>query len=531
MRIGLLHGYELTGSGSNEYCRYLSRALASAGHEVHLWCREPDPAGIAHATAAIAWDADGAPHEIFDRAGSEDGSCTIHQMPHASVRPVYLTDKQRDGCVKSFLELSDAELDEYHELTVRVVRAGVAAYPIDVMHANHLIWQPRVAQEVGVPYVVFPHGSAIEYVVRHDARYLEAARDGLRGALGIVSGNREVLERVFDLFPEDRAHLEGKARVAGVGVDTDLFVPVTRSERRASIARLTAPEAAPARGKTAEQRAELRLRLAERDFGAMSVFRNSYDQASPDADAVERLASLDHEGAKLLLFVGSLTAGKGLQDLLCALPDVFEDVPSAQLIVVGNGAFREVLEGLVHAIDLGDERLWTFIRENGFGLDSGELQGPFETLPELVPTFPGFGERVLFLGRLDHARLQHVFPCADLAVFPSVVPEAYPLVLMEALANGVVPVVSDFSGFRDGLDELALRLGDSLVDKMRLPVGDDRVSAITSRLTQLLRTTVGNEQKRRLREIAVESYDWRVRARELTDVLQDLLEVTPVERA
>ncbi len=44
---------------------------------------------------------------------------------------------------------------------------------------------------------------------------------------------------------------------------------------------------------------------------------------------------------------------------------------------------------------------------------------------------------VYFLGRLDHARLKFLFPCADIGVFPSIVPEACPLVLMESLANGV----------------------------------------------------------------------------------------------
>ena len=40
MRIGLYHGYELTGSGSNEYTRYLARSLLGAGHEVHTICRD-----------------------------------------------------------------------------------------------------------------------------------------------------------------------------------------------------------------------------------------------------------------------------------------------------------------------------------------------------------------------------------------------------------------------------------------------------------------------------------------------------------
>jgi|TARA_B110000208_G_scaffold190514_1_gene254590 glycosyltransferase involved in cell wall biosynthesis len=62
---------------------------------------------------------------------------------------------------------------------------------------------------------------------------------------------------------------------------------------------------------------------------------------------------------------------------------------------------------------------------------------------------------VHFFGRLPHNLLKFVFPCCDVAVFPSCIPEAYPLVLMESLANGVMPMCSDFSGFSDGLDELA----------------------------------------------------------------------------
>ena len=53
MRIALFHGFELTGSGSNEYTRYLSRALALAGHEVHVLCREPSPEAIVHVERAL----------------------------------------------------------------------------------------------------------------------------------------------------------------------------------------------------------------------------------------------------------------------------------------------------------------------------------------------------------------------------------------------------------------------------------------------------------------------------------------------
>ena len=102
MRIGIYHGYELTGSGSNEYTRYLSRALAMAGHEVHLLCREPRPETIPHVAEACDWSSDGVPSELFRRKTEVGGRVTLHRLPHASVRPVFLTDKQREGDVRAF---------------------------------------------------------------------------------------------------------------------------------------------------------------------------------------------------------------------------------------------------------------------------------------------------------------------------------------------------------------------------------------------------------------------------------------------
>ena len=68
MRVAIFHGFELTGSGSHEYTRYLSRALARQGHDVHVLCREPDPASIPRTWArAFAWDGSGKNRRLFSR--------------------------------------------------------------------------------------------------------------------------------------------------------------------------------------------------------------------------------------------------------------------------------------------------------------------------------------------------------------------------------------------------------------------------------------------------------------------------------
>ena len=77
MRVAIFHGFELTGSGSNEYTRYLSRALTRQGHDVHVLCREPDPASIPHVARAFAWDGSGKNRRLFSRDAGDEG-VTLH---------------------------------------------------------------------------------------------------------------------------------------------------------------------------------------------------------------------------------------------------------------------------------------------------------------------------------------------------------------------------------------------------------------------------------------------------------------------
>ena len=513
MRLAILHGYELAGSGSNEYTRYLSRALARLGHEVHVLCREPNPESIAHVATATSWSADGRGRVVFEREVGE-GAVSLHQLPHADVRPVYLTDKQRAGNVKSFESLSEEELSRYHELSAGVVEAVLTAVRPDLVHANHLVWQPSIVAETGHPFVVFPHGSSIEYTIRRDARYRKAALEALLAARGVITGNREVLDRILDLFPDYSEAIVDKSAIVGVGVDTSLFRPVRRDERRASISMVDAPS----EGKTVALSRELVERLDRGELAALTDYRGRYDESSPDAGLGEKLDRIPWVDGRILLFVGALTAGKGLQTLVAALPAVLERHPSTHLVIVGSGAYREVLEALVHAIDRGRQSLFEHLTRRGFDLDRSELTGGWEGLQRVVPAYDGFAGRVHFLGRLPHQLLRHVAPCADLAVFPSVVPEAYPLVLMESVANGVFPLVTDFSGFSDGLSMLAELLGSELVDRLRLPYGvAERREGIVDRVCGMLDRMPADDERSRLHEIAVNHFDWAVRARQMTD--------------
>ncbi len=130
-----------------------------------------------------------------------------------------------------------------------------------------------------------------------------------------------------------------------------------------------------------------------------------------------------------------------------------------------------------------------------------------------------------FTGRLDHTRLNMLFGCADLAVFPSVLPEAYPLVLMESLAIGVLPCASDLTGLGEGLRDLEPELGAALVDRLRLPTDPAaRVAGMGQQLASLLLDPQLHDQAETLRRIAVERYDWNVRAVQMLEAYESAIQ-------
>ena len=58
-------------------------------------------------------------------------------------------------------------------------------------------------------------------------------------------------------------------------------------------------------------------------------------------------------------------------------------------------------------------------------------------------------ERTLFTGALEHRHLAALLPLCDVAVVPSIFPEAFGMVAAEAAAAGVTPLVARHSGLAE----------------------------------------------------------------------------------
>ena len=539
--ICILHGYLLEGSGSNLWTRSVVESLCRQGEDVHLMAQENHPERYPFILEARRYLPGGAV-ETFHRADADGypGSCILHKPVLGDTLPVYVWDRYEEfPNVVPMIELSDAEIEAYLRKNVEALRTVVRENGITAMHANHAVLMSVVAQrvsaETGVPYAVMPHGSALEYAVKRDERFLRLGRGAFAAAGRIFVHGDEMRARVMSFFG-DIPGLNDKTRDLHLGVDTAQFEPVERDGRRARIGRLRETLAGMQRGRTPEQRDRMLARLAAETGrsgeidraaleGALEAARG-YDGKLPDAEVEARLDAVDWEQAPTLLYVGRLISAKGVQEVVAALPLLLEHAPGLRLILVGHGPLREPLEALLWALEHGERRLVERIVAWGRALE-GSLEGEGEReelgkVARFLEQLDARGEldayfdaarrhvradRVVFTGYLTHRELRHLFPCCDVAVFPSVVKEAGPLVFLEALASGAFPMGTYFGGMKASIDEVARSLPPGAAEPMKLDPDPERtVADLVCHFPVALE--VGGRHKAALRRVAQERFDW-----------------------
>jgi phosphatidylinositol alpha-mannosyltransferase len=128
----------------------------------------------------------------------------------------------------------------------------------------------------------------------------------------------------------------------------------------------------------------------------------------------------DPKQPKTILFVGRLESRKGVKFLLNAFAVLQQREPEVHLIIAGDGPDREKLE------------------------EQAELLGL---------------QHVQFLGFIDEVTKKELLHTADLFCSPAIFGESFGIVLLEAMASGLVTVAGDNPGYdsvMQGLGKLSL---------------------------------------------------------------------------
>jgi glycosyltransferase involved in cell wall biosynthesis len=125
------------------------------------------------------------------------------------------------------------------------------------------------------------------------------------------------------------------------------------------------------------------------------------EERLPDEDNAELLAAWFESDEPTVLYFGKLLYNKGVHILFEALREA-----GARAVIVGFGDYRSELE-------------------------------------RIAPP------RTLFTGILEHRHLVHLLPLCEVAVVPSIFPEAFGMVAAEAAAAGSLPLVARHSGLAE----------------------------------------------------------------------------------
>jgi glycosyltransferase involved in cell wall biosynthesis len=191
------------------------------------------------------------------------------------------------------------------------------------------------------------------------------------------------------------------------------------------------------------------------------------DARLPDERNAVRFARFFADERPTVVYFGKLIENKGVQVLLEAIAGL-----DARAVVVGFGDFREQLEALA----------------------------PLGTL---------------FTGALEHRHLRHLLPLCDVAVVPSIFPEAFGMVAAEAAAAGMLPVVSAHSGLAEVAAGIGEEVGPEATTLLSFPAGD--TAALRERLAAIL--ALPAEQRRELglaaRRAVEQRWSWQVVAARL----------------
>ncbi len=191
------------------------------------------------------------------------------------------------------------------------------------------------------------------------------------------------------------------------------------------------------------------------------------EERLPDEGNAARFVRFFAREQPTVVYFGKLIENKGVQVLLEAIAGF-----DARAVVVGFGDYRAELEALA----------------------------PVGTL---------------FTGPLEHRHLRHLLPLCDVAVVPSIFPEAFGMVAAEAAAAGVLPVVSAHSGLAEVAAGIGAEVGPEAAALLSFPAGS--AAALRERLAAIL--ALPAEERRELglaaRRAVEQRWAWQVVAARL----------------
>lgn len=474
MSIVVTHGYLLTGTGSNLYVNNLVREYAKVGEDVCLLCQDPTPIDIDFVNEVYEFDKENDTYKLTHSKESEfEGKVSVFQPNLNGFLPVYVYDHYDGFEVKEFQNCTDEEVASYVIQNSKALTHVIRDFNIKVVNTNHLVMFPTIATRVkevlDFKHVITIHGSALNFTVKKDKRFEVFAKEALLKAEEIVVDSLHADVELKEFLDETGlSQLKSKVEIIPAGVDVSSFdLPTASAEEMINNFQIAITEkviGSKGRNKAQEQD----VLYSEKDLKSIVVdidsLRSSYDYRNVDQHVVEKIEKLKSAEFKVM-FVGKYLWTKGIYLILFAIPRILKEYPNAQFVFVGFGPFREPAELIVNAISRNKlDELKILLADKSPILNGEEgkklpliealITENQQELESIVNSGIEIRNNITFTGIAAHKELVELIPAMTSLIAPSVFPEAFGMVAIEAMACGVYPVLTYQSAFTEISDEV-----------------------------------------------------------------------------
>ncbi len=546
MDILITHGYLLTGTGSNLYVNNLVREWCKEGHNVLLLNQDYNPIEIDYVEKAYVFNEENSAYRLTgEKATPYPGSCISFKPNLNKFLPVYVYDHYDGFEVKEFPDCTDAEIEKYISQNLNALHTVLSNFKADVIQTNHSIMFPYIVSRLNntakYRHFITEHGSSLNFSIKKDRRFLFHTEAGYKSADAIFVDSGHGKDELETFLTANKLHhFVPRIKVIPPGADISNFrIHDGRRNELISkfIPRVLGMAADEGTGRTKEITQEIMYASLSGDEAGIEKLiekvRNSYDYRSIDKDAAEKISAVDFDNGKIVLFVGKYLWTKGIYLILCAMPLILKKYPETTFIFSGFGPFRETaeviinllarnkLDVLIELVNKGSPRVLGVSGDGGAPLPflkeslnkhRNEIQKALDSLGLDIR------ERVVFTGIIKHDELKYLLPCADILAAPSVFPEAFGMVAVEAMACGVYPVLTYQSAFKEITDELCDELKTPGLKIEPVELGEDTIMKLHQNVVsyfELMEKDAASVStlKQILRDIVLKKYSWSETAR------------------
>ncbi len=364
-------------------------------------------------------------------------------------------------------ELTDDQVEKYrYELSVALSGAATLFYP-DLVISNHLLISSSAAvaaaRVMRVPAVVISHGTDIIYGAQRSPIIRNLSRRVCLQASAVVTLNKSARNQVSRAL-----HLpESQLAVVPPGIQAQHLVPLPRGDRPNRIA-----------------------------------------------------------------LVGRMLLDKGVHLLIAALGDLLPKHPDLHVRLIGDGPDRQHFMRLVQALDNGDlNELKHVLSDMRTGV---ERIRHIEPVLQALAGRRGARRRLALEGRIARAvsfsgyvKTKQVIAelrSSRLLVLPSMVPECFPLTILEGMAAGCSVALSPLGGSRSVIDWISAMGLDTYCAELDMGNAVSDLAAAVD--AQLSRWTPGSAEA--MQGAVAETYEWSAVANDLLAVVDVPITRKPV---